>query len=434
MTQTKALKGDTRRSTIAGARRVRRFSTTALAVGVAVITLSLVIFPKDSFEAAVEGLKVFWEIVFPSLLPFFVLSEMLLGLGVVHFLGVLLEPLMRPLFNVPGVGAFALSMGLAAGYPMDAVITSKFRRQNMCTRVEGERLLAFTNTADPLFMFGAVAVGMFGRPELGAILAAAHYLSSFSVGFIFRFYRRKESSLDAPVTRRGSIFVRASQEMFKARREDGRPFGQLLSDAVTESISTLLMICGFIMLFSVMVRVLTVTGAFNIINSVLTGLLRLIGFEPTLAPGLFQGILEIDIGTVTISKAIAPLWQKLTIASAIIAWSGLSVHGQVASVINKTDIRMTPYVAARILHACIAGLYTVLILLITGGSLPVMTGAGAVFRRVFAATGLQSVPLIVERFLLNTFQMGLFLGGLVVLSLAIYFLRKVRIVWLRVKK
>jgi hypothetical protein len=163
-------------------------------------------------------------------------------------------------------------------------------------------------------------------------------------------------------------------------------------------------------------------------------LLRLIGFEPTLAPGLFQGILEIDIGTVTISKAIAPLWQKLTIASAIIAWSGLSVHGQVASVINKTDIRMTPYVAARILHACIAGLYTVLILLITGGSLPVMTGAGAVFRRVFAATGLQSVPLIVERFLLNTFQMGLFLGGLVVLSLAIYFLRKVRIVWLRVKK
>ena len=266
-------------------RRVRQFSTIALAVAVAVITISLVIFPKDAFEAAVEGLKVFWEIVFPSLLPFFVLSEMLLGLGVVHFLGVLLEPLMRPLFNVPGVGAFALSMGLAAGYPMDAVITSKFRRQNMCTRVEGERLLAFTNTADPLFMFGAVAVGMFGRPELGAILAGAHYLSSFTVGFIFRFYRRKESSLDAPTSKRGSIFIRASQQLFKARREDGRLFGQLLSDAVTESIKTLMMICGFIMLFAVMNKVLAVTGGFKIINSVLTGLLRVIGFEPSLASG-----------------------------------------------------------------------------------------------------------------------------------------------------
>src|SRR5690554_5908545 len=153
-------------------------------------TIALMVFPGEGLAAAEEGLKIFWEIVLPSLLPFFVLTEILLRLGVVHFFGVILEPLMRPLFNVPGAGAFALSMGLAAGYPMDAVITGKFRRLGLCSRVEGERLLAFTNTADPLFMFGAVAVGMFGRPELGIIIALAHYLSAFSVGFLFRFYGR----------------------------------------------------------------------------------------------------------------------------------------------------------------------------------------------------------------------------------------------------
>jgi ABC-2 type transport system permease protein len=73
--------------------------------------------------------------------PFFVLSEILLGLGVVHFIGVLFTPLMRPLFNVPGEGAFVLSMGLAAGYPMDAVITSRFRKGGMCTQAEGERMV-----------------------------------------------------------------------------------------------------------------------------------------------------------------------------------------------------------------------------------------------------------------------------------------------------
>mgnify|MGYP000910287424 FL=1 len=88
------------------------------------ITFSLAVFPKEGLEAAKDGLQIFGGIVLPSLLPFFVLSEILLGLGVVHFLGVFLEPLMRPVFNVPGVGAFALSMGLAAGYPMDAVITA----------------------------------------------------------------------------------------------------------------------------------------------------------------------------------------------------------------------------------------------------------------------------------------------------------------------
>lgn len=122
-----------------------------LYAGVAVVlTLSLVFYPEKALEAGIEGMDLFFRIVFPSLLPFFILSEVLLGLGVVHFIGVLFEPLMRPLFNVPGEGAFALSMGLAAGYPMDAVITAKFRRGQMCTRVEGERMLAFTNTADPV--------------------------------------------------------------------------------------------------------------------------------------------------------------------------------------------------------------------------------------------------------------------------------------------
>lgn len=126
-----------------------KVTTVALGLVALTLTLALIAFSEDGFAAAVSGLKLFFEIVLPSLLPFFILSEVLLALGVVHFLGEWLEPVMRPVFNVPGVGSFVFSMGLAAGYPMDAVLTAKFRRQNLCTRVEGERLLAFTNSADP---------------------------------------------------------------------------------------------------------------------------------------------------------------------------------------------------------------------------------------------------------------------------------------------
>ena len=73
------------------------------------ITIAMVQYPKPTFDAAIMGLNLWWTVVFPSLLPFFILSEILMGLGVVHFIGVLLEPLMRPVFNVPGIGAFALS-------------------------------------------------------------------------------------------------------------------------------------------------------------------------------------------------------------------------------------------------------------------------------------------------------------------------------------
>jgi len=53
---------------------------------------------------------------------------------------------------------------------------------------------------------------------------------------------------------------------------------------------------------------------------------------------------------------LLPLSERITVATAIIGWSGLSVHFQVAAMVNETDIRMFPYILARILHAAISGL------------------------------------------------------------------------------
>lgn len=396
----------TGRITISGRKGLLYFTALCFTL----ITLSLAIYPKEGLTAAKEGLAIFGEIVLPSLLPFFILSEILLGLGVVHFIGVFLEPLMRPVFNVPGVGAFALSMGLAAGYPMDAVITGKFRRLKLCSKIEGERLLAFTNTADPLFMFGAVAVGMFGYPELGVTIAIAHYLAAFSVGFIFRFYGRADQSSTVEERKEGNILQRALAEMNKARREDNRPFGQLLADAVKDSISTLLMIGGFIVLFAVLYQVLEEVQLLRYLLPGVEGGLKLFGLDPALGAAVVKGFFEIDLGTMAAAKSAAVLGDRLIVASAVIAWSGLSVLGQVMSVIHGTDLRIRPFIVARVLHAVIAGGYTYLLLgtvKITGGSLPVRSlVTGGFFRRWYLSaaqllfvTGLLFVAGLGLRFL-----------------------------------
>ncbi len=396
------------------------------------LTLSLVIFPKESYQAAVSGMKIFFDVVFPSLLPFFIMSELLLGLGVVHSLGVLLEPLMRPLFNVPGAGAFALSMGLAAGYPMDAVITARFRKNGMCTRVEGERLLAFTNTADPLFMFGAVAVGMFGMPKLGMILAIAHYLASFLVGFVFRFYGRSAEKPQqvSRAMQRVNIFRRAGRALVQARLEDGRPIGKLFSDAVFESIRTLLMICCYIMFFSVVLEVMTVFGVVGLVAAPIASLFSAMGWDPNLVRPLISGIFEIDVGTSQVSRVAAPLMQQVAVASAIIGWSGFSVHGQVASVMADTDVRMTPYFFARLLHALFAGGLTVLLMkaappLAVGGAIPTF----------FAVS--EKVAKFMPFSFLGRFwgTQLLFVGGfltlLLVLSLVSWLIQRLRVVWMK---
>ncbi len=335
-----------------------RISALVWAATAVLLTLSLVLFPDVALEAAKDGMNLFLNVVFPSLLPFFILSEIMLGLGVVHFIGVLFEPLMRPLFNVPGAGAFVLSMGLAAGYPMDAVITAKFRRSDMCTRIEGERMLAFSNTADPLFIFGAVAVGMFGLPALGKTMAIAHYIGAFLVGIAFRFYGARDRSSRPEAARTGSILSRAVDALVDARKEDNRPFGQMMGDAVNESVKTLWLICGFIMLFSTFVKIIDVVGLYPIVALPFQILFKAVGIDPDLVRSAVAGLFEIDLGAVAAAKAPAALIQQAAIAGAIIAWSGLSVFGQVASVLTGTDIRMGPYIFARLLHAVLAFLAT----------------------------------------------------------------------------
>src|SRR5690625_7596826 len=78
------------------------------------MTTGLIIYPEQSLLASIRGLHAWWEVVFPSLLPFFITAELLISFGVVQFIGILFEPIMRPLFNVPGIGSFAWIVGMAS--------------------------------------------------------------------------------------------------------------------------------------------------------------------------------------------------------------------------------------------------------------------------------------------------------------------------------
>ena len=409
----------------------KRIPTTLLAFVVVFLTLALVLYPEQGFRAGVDGLKVFWSVVLPALLPFFILSEMLMGLGVVHALGIILEPLMRPLFSVPGVGAFALSMGLAAGYPMDAVITGKFRKNKLCTRIEGERLLAFTNTADPLFMFGAVAVGMFHSPQLGMLLAVAHYIAAFLVGVAFKFYgigrnkREDDVEVQTPTRARGNIFSRAYAEMIRARQEDGRPFGKLLGDSVNDSIKTALMIGGFIMFFAVLLKVLALVGIVPLLAIPIEMMFRVFGFDISLVQPFIAGLFEIDIGSAQAAVTSAPLIQQLIIVSFIIAWSGLSVHAQVAAVLTGTDIRMGPYMVARLLHAVLAGFFTLVLWNAGWGqeAATVMANLMPVWQAAAdPSTSHWGLSLVVMR------NWAVLFGGVVLLALVFHFFRGARVV------
>ncbi|MFV9509910.1 sporulation integral membrane protein YlbJ [Tepidibacillus sp. LV47] len=331
------------------------------------LAIAIISFPDAAFKASLQGLKIWWEIIFPALLPFFITSEILLGFGVVHFMGELLEPLMKPLFNVPGVGAFVLAMGFSSGYPMGAKLTTRLREQKMVSQVEGERLVAFTSTSDPLFIFGAIAVGFFHQAELGIFLAIVHYASSLIVGFIMRFHEINNQQFSSRkfemYKKEDNIFIRAFKAMHQARMADGRQFGKLMGDAVMSSIQTLLMIGGFIIAFSVVLSILTQIEVTSFLISLLHLILTPLGISQDLAQSMIYGFFEVTLGAKSVSEASMniPLIEKLAIVSAISAWSGISVHGQIAAILQKTDIRFKPFFIARVFHSILAFILSLLL-------------------------------------------------------------------------
>jgi sporulation integral membrane protein YlbJ len=335
-----------------------KLKTAFMAITMTFLTISLIANPQSCLDASIRGLDMWWEVVFPSLLPFFILSELLIGLGVVNFIGVLLEPLMRPLFRVPGVGGFVWAMGMASGFPSGAKLSARLRQEKQLTQIEAERLVSFTNSSSPLFIFGAVSVGFFHNPNLGFILAASHYLSNFTVGLLMRFYGTRTKIPSASNKEHPFLLKRAFDALHQKRINEKRALGKLIGDAIFSSIHTLLMIGGFIILFSVFNKMLAVVHVTPFVNSIIQHFLSVVQLPASFSVPILSGIFETTLGNQLTSQTNAPVLQQAMVASFILAFSGLSVQAQVASILAETDIRFKPYFIARIMQSTIAPLLT----------------------------------------------------------------------------
>ena len=325
-----------------------------LAAVVFLLAASLLLSPKTVVVASTAGAKLWWEVVFPSLLPFFICAKLLMALGVVQFLGVLVEGLMRPLFAIPGPGAFVMLMGFGSSYPMASILASDLLRRGECTTAEAERMVTYFTTADPLFLSGAVAVGMLSRPDLAPVLISSHYLAALAIALI--------AARLAPAAARAwreapwPSLGRAGAALLESRRRDGRPFGKVLGDAVQESVNTLLIIGGLIMLFSVLAAILDQVGLFSPLARLAGAAVAPLGMPAATGRAVAMGLFEVTIGARAAAALTIPLDLQMMAIAFIMAWGGFSIHAQVASIVQGTGIRLGPVLWARAAQAALAAL------------------------------------------------------------------------------
>ncbi|KNF08764.1 sporulation integral membrane protein YlbJ [Gottschalkia purinilytica] len=324
-------------------------------ISIIIITI-IVMFPKNSVDAALRGLLTWTNVVIPSLFPFFIGSEVLIGLGIVDFIGTLLKPIMYPLFGVPGEGSFVFAMSVTSGYPVGANLTAKLRSQNIITKTEAQRLIAFCSTSGPLFIIGAVSVGMLKNPRVGSLLAIAHYLGAISVGLIFKFYKKDKRK--KTIIKKSNYIKEAFISLIKAREKDGRSFSTLLADSITSAFNSMFMVGGFIILYSVVIEAMKITNIIDFISDIL---IKMVPFSinSEIMTSFVSGLIEMTNGCKMVSDVdSASLIIKICAISFLIAWSGFSVHSQVMSMINNTDISYRLYILSKLLHGLCSSVYS----------------------------------------------------------------------------
>lgn len=320
---------------------------------VMLLILGIILFPSDSINAAKNGYKIWTDTLIPSLLPFIIAANLIVKLKFIDVIGLIINPITRKLFNVSGKSSLVFAISTVSGYPVGAKLASELRQNNEISKFEAQRLVSFCSTSGPLFIVGAVSVGMFNNPPLGYLILICHYLSALTVGFLFKNYGRETIICDK------TNFNFEVNKIISKRRNENKGFFVLFGDAVFSGVNTILMVGGFVIVFSVVFKILSIFNIIELFSYILHIPLSLLGFSRELCNAFISGLFEITIGCSHVSSVVnSPEILRASLCSFLIAFSGLSILAQCCSFLAQTDIKTSTYIFSKFLHGLFASIFT----------------------------------------------------------------------------
>jgi len=295
---------------------------------------ALVIFPEITVSSSSQALQTCINVLFPSLFPFFVLSDIFIKCGGADFLGCIFNFIMKPLFRINGGGASAFILGIISGYPVGAKTAVDLYDKGVVSKQEAENLICFCNNSGPLFIIGALGMGMLSSKKAGFFLLAVHILSSITLGILLR----------------GSI----PTSLKKARTYNyPKIYNNIFTTAVENSMMSVIRVFAYVIFFAIMMDICSSFNVFSIIENMLAS----IGISKQISDSLIYSVFEMTSGIKKLSASENALSVKLILSSFMLGWSGLSIIFQTKAVVQKINIRFSKYILSKLAHGIIASIY-----------------------------------------------------------------------------
>lgn len=281
------------------------------------ILLLLLRNPAIAVEQVKSGLTLCSQVIIPSLFPFLVLSELFLLCGIDRYAARILRWPMEKLFKLPGSAGSALLLGGLCGYPVGARIGAALYDDG---KIDGDTfsfLLMFCNTASPAFLIGTVGTVLWGDGRVGIALCLIQFLSSVLIGI----WLARSRPMPAPSVlrqRKAEIGLSAFPQAF-VRGANG-----------------MLSVCAYVIFFSAVIGTLDA--------------LPWRGEVATAVKTFLFGFFEISSG-MNAAASLPDPHLGFVLSALFMGWSGLSVHGQIATVTANRGVFYHRYFGAKLLQA-----------------------------------------------------------------------------------
>ncbi len=277
-------------------------------------TAYILLFPKDAVAASSAGLVLWYEQILPTLLPFSILSYILIASGYLKYLIRPLAPILCRIFPVSENGAFVLLSGFLFGFPMGSKNCAELLKNGQLSKEEADVLFLVTNNISPVFISSFILHRQLALPSHIAASYLLLYLPPLAYGW---YALRKARRLSPPSTVKRP--ASRSQMNFK-----------IIDAGIMNGFETLTRLGGYIMLFSMLASMIQK--------------LRL----PVSAQLLLTGLTEITNGVSMIPQTIQNPAARYILAMAFTAFGGLSGIAQTSSMIKDTHLSLVSYCTFKI--------------------------------------------------------------------------------------
>ncbi len=298
------------------------------AAGILFLLSFLLCYPKEALEASREGMQLWLNTLFPTLLPPLILTGILVHTNGIEKLLSPLRVLWRAGLGLSPSGAYVFLLGILCGYPMGAKLASDLFRHGKIAKKEAEYLLTFCSSPSPAFILSYLSgICLEGKISSAYILGILLF-SNLVCMFFFRFFVYKNQTYTA--------YSRST----KKETISSGSLGARIDVSIMNGFETIARLGGYILLFSIL------SACLNHYFYLAT--------ERNLPWG-FTGFLELTTGLMDLTRSTLTYSRRFILSMALTSFGGLCVLAQTRSVLDK-QLSLMPYLCAKFLSAAVTAL------------------------------------------------------------------------------